>query len=65
MSPGTPSYDEDTWCYAVKEHSEFGRGSRILVTYACNSVDFAKQLANPEIYRPRAVSIDLRPMSAQ
>jgi hypothetical protein len=64
MSPGTSSYDEDTWCYAVKEHAEFGQGSRILVTYACNSVDFAKQLTNPEIYRPRAVPIDLRPQPA-
>jgi len=61
MSPADSRYDRDTWCYAVKEHVEFSGGGSILVTYACNSVDLHKQIANPAIYRPQAVLIDLAP----
>ena len=59
MSQTNPQYDKDTWCYAVKEHIEFSSGGRILVTYACNSVDLHKQITNPGLYRPQAVLIDL------
>jgi hypothetical protein len=59
MSPTHPLYDRDTWCYAVKEHVEFSGGGSILVTYACNSVELHKQIADPAIYRPQAVLIDL------
>ena len=64
MSRTGPEYDKDTWCYAVKEHIEFSSGGKILVTYACNSVDLHKQIAIPGLYRPRAVLIALDPVLA-
>lgn len=55
---GVSGYDKDTFCYAVKEHIEFG--SEILaLTYACNSLVLSKTVANMDIYRPRVVILDL------
>lgn len=59
MLPTTPGYDKDTWCYAVKEHIQFARDNRLLVTYACNSFQFEKMLSNMNIYRPQPVWIQL------
>jgi hypothetical protein len=57
MTPESPRYDKDTWCYAAKEHSQFSRAGDILVTYNCNSSDLSKQLRNTDIYRPQTVVI--------
>ena len=54
----SPGYDKDTFCYAVKEHVEF-TDTKIALTYACNSMVVAKAIANMQIYRPRAVVLDL------
>ena len=61
MNPKTVGYDQDTWCYAVKEHIEFASSDKLLVTYACNSFKFEKQVANMSIYRPQAVLIAFPP----
>lgn len=58
MRPGSPGYDKDTFCYAVKEHIEF-TDAKIAMTYACNSMVLAKTIANMNIYCPRAVILDL------
>ena len=55
-----PGYDPDTFCYAVKEHTQLCTDDKLLITYVCNSFDFGKMLADMEIYRPQPVSIDLR-----
>jgi hypothetical protein len=31
MNPKTAGHDTDTWCYAVKEHIEFGSANKLLV----------------------------------
>jgi hypothetical protein len=58
MKRDNPGYDKDTFCYAVKEHTEFG-ADKIALTYACNSMVLSKTMANMNIYRPRAVVLDL------
>jgi len=58
MRTSTSGYDKDTFCYAVKEHSEFA-DSKIALTYACNSLVVSKVKANMDIYRPRVVILDL------
>lgn len=59
MNPASPGYDKDTWCYAVKEHIQFACGSKLLITYACNSFDFEKMVSNMNIYHPQPVWIQL------
>lgn len=58
MKTATPGYDKDTFCYAVKEHTEFDDG-KIVLTYACNSMVVSKVVANMDLYRPRVVILDL------
>lgn len=58
MKHGSPGYDKDTFCYAVKEHVEFSE-TKIALTYACNSLVIAKTIANMNIYRPRPVTLAL------
>jgi Domain of unknown function (DUF4185) len=58
MKRDNPGYDKDTFCYAVKEHIEFA-DDKIALTYACNSMVLSKTMANMNIYRPRAVILDL------
>jgi Domain of unknown function (DUF4185) len=58
VKAGTPGFDKETFCYAVKEHTEF-IDSQIALTYACNSMSIQKVTANMQIYRPRVVVLDL------
>jgi Domain of unknown function (DUF4185) len=58
MKTSKPGFDKDTFCYAVKEHTEFA-DDKIAMTYACNSMVVAKVKANMQIYRPRVVILDL------
>jgi hypothetical protein len=58
MKRDSPSYDKDTFCYAVKEHIEFA-DTKLALTYACNSMVLAKTVANMNIYRPQVVVLDL------
>lgn len=59
MKAGTPGFDKDTFCYAGKEHIEFAADAKLLVTYACNSFDFRKMLNNMDIYRIKAVLVNI------
>ena len=58
MKRDNSGYDKDTFCYAVKEHIEF-TDTKIAMTYACNSMNVAKTVANMSIYRPKVVVLDL------
>jgi len=58
MKAATSGYDKDTFCYAVKEHLEFG-DAKLVLTYACNSMVLSKTVANMDIYRPTVVILDL------
>lgn len=58
MKRDNPGYDKDTFCYAVKEHVEF-TDTKIAMTYACNSMDVSKTIANMNIYSPKFVVLDL------
>lgn len=58
MKTATPGYDKGTFCYAVKEHTEFD-DEKVALTYACNSFVISKVMANMDIYRPRVVILDL------
>ncbi|MGB9121227.1 MAG: DUF4185 domain-containing protein, partial [Candidatus Angelobacter sp.] len=58
MKPASPGYDKDTFCYAVKEHTEFST-DKIVLTYACNSMVIKKTMDNMNIYRPKVVVLEL------
>jgi hypothetical protein len=58
VKASAPGFDRDTFCYAVKEHTEF-MVNKIALTYACNSMVVDKVMANMQIYRPRVVVLDL------
>jgi hypothetical protein len=60
MDPKNPIYDKDTFCYAAKEHVEFG-DTKLVLTYACNSMKISKVIANMKLYRPQVVVLDLPP----
>jgi hypothetical protein len=58
MSPKNPIYDKDTFCYATKEHVEFGN-TEMVVTYVCNSMSLQKTIENMKIYRPQLVVLPI------
>jgi hypothetical protein len=55
--------DPDVFTYNAHEHPELRRGDRLLVTYNVNSFDFADDLRDVTIYRPRFVEVRLTPNS--
>jgi hypothetical protein len=57
VDPQSPLYDKGNFCYAGKEHIEFSRDKKLVVTYVCNSSeDMQKQTSfirrNLFLYRP-------------
>ena len=62
MTPSHEGYDRDTFCYAAKEHVEFSQDSGdFLITYVCNSRDFAKLVTDPSLYRPQVIRVPGKP----
>jgi len=59
MKPATPGYDKDTFCYATKEHVEFERDGKMVLTYACYSFSTEKAKKNMGIYRPQVIVLDV------
>jgi hypothetical protein len=37
VDPGSALYDQNTFCYAGKEHRQFAQNRSLIVTYVCNS----------------------------
>jgi hypothetical protein len=58
MTPGTPRYDKDNFCYAAKEHPEFEHGD-LVFTYVCNTFAVPKLATEMDIYFPRAVRMPM------
>jgi hypothetical protein len=57
VDPQSSMYDKNSFCYAGKEHIEFSRNKKIVVTYVCNSAeDMQNQTSfirrNLFLYRP-------------
>lgn len=60
MTKGNKKYDNDTFCYAVKEHVEFeNKTDEILMTYVCNTMNIDKIVDHLEIYYPQVLHFDL------
>lgn len=61
MTPGSPAYDKDNFCYGGREHPQFydAKTRSILITYDCNTADFRKGVTNLGIYTARVVRIPL------
>jgi hypothetical protein len=57
MQKGSAGYDEDTFCYAAKEHPEFRRPGSLLITYACNTTNVQKLTRDLNIYFPKVVRV--------
>lgn len=57
MQKGHAGYDEDTFCYAAKEHPEFRKPGSILITYACNTMNVQKLTRDLNIYFPKVVRV--------
>jgi hypothetical protein len=49
--------DPDIFTYNAHEHPELRRGNRLVVTYNVNSFDFADDLRDVTVYRPRFVEV--------
>ena len=58
MLPG-PKRDNDTFCYAGKEHPEFETSDELDFTYVCNTMDVPKLATNYSIYYPHFVQVPL------
>lgn len=62
VDPESPLYNQNTFCYAGKEHRQFAQGRNIVITYVCNSIE---EIDNQEsfirkntfLYRPSVVTI--------
>lgn len=39
IDPQSPLYDQNTFCYAGKEHHQFASGKNLVITYVCNSLE--------------------------
>src|SRR5580658_682041 len=49
---------EDVFCYAAKEHIEMASSpDSLCVTYLCNSLSFARQTHDLNLYRPRVIDL--------
>ena len=57
LVPSSPGWDQDTFCYAEKEHVEFAEDAKPLITYMCNSYQFSKLVSNMSLYRPQVVRV--------
>lgn len=62
LDPQSTFYDEDTFCYAGKEHIEFAGDGRLIVTYVCNSAaDFEAETnfirRSLFLYRPVVIQV--------
>ncbi len=62
VDQASPLYNQNTFCYAGKEHRQFARSRNIVVTYVCNSIeDIDNQESfirkNTFLYRPSVVTI--------
>ena len=47
VTPGSPLYDQHTFCYAGKEHHQFAYSGNLVITYVCNS---SEDISNPQSY---------------
>lgn len=53
MQPTDPLYDKEIFCYAAKAHPQFSAAPHsLVVTYACNSLNFGKLLQQMGWYYP-------------
>jgi hypothetical protein len=52
-------YDQDTFCYAAKEHPEFEKPGTLLFTYVCNTMKPEKLMKRLDIYHPKIVEIPM------
>jgi Domain of unknown function (DUF4185) len=59
MQKGEAGYDNDTFCYAAKEHPEFRQSGSLLITYACNTMKVQKLTSELNIYFPKVVRVPL------
>jgi len=62
VTPGNPSYTESNFCYLAREciQNYDPVKHQMLITYDINNPDFSKINANPEIYTPKLITIQLK-----
>ncbi|MBI2945858.1 MAG: DUF4185 domain-containing protein [Candidatus Wallbacteria bacterium] len=56
-----PARDPTVFCYAAKAHAGLASPGRLVLTYVANSTRFERILEDASLYRPRFVSVRLRP----
>lgn len=62
MQKSNPDYDQDTFCYAGKEHPEFEKPGELLFTYVCISMKPKKLETELNVYVPQVVSMPMPEM---
>ncbi|WP_163711395.1 hypothetical protein [Mangrovibacterium lignilyticum] len=62
VTPGNPSYTESNFCYLPRECIQNYDTARhqMLITYDINNPDFSIINANPKIYTPKVITIQLK-----
>ncbi len=59
LTKGTPTYEEDNYCYCSRIHAQFFSedSDKLLVTYCCNSKKLSKLIANMNINVPKTLVV--------
>jgi len=62
VTPGNSSYTESNFCYLPREciQNYDSKKHMMLLTYDINNPDFSKINANPKIYTPKVITIQLK-----
>jgi len=62
VTPGNPSYNESNFCYLPRECTQNYDSKRhvMLITYDINNSNFSEINANPKIYTPKVITIQLK-----
>lgn len=60
MQPG-PTRDKNVFCYAGKEHPELEKGSDLVFTYVCNTMDVSELPTHKDIYYPKVTQRPIPP----
>ncbi len=62
VTPGTSSYSESNFCYLPRECIQNYDSLRrvMLITYDINNPNFSEIIANPNIYTPKVITVQLK-----
>jgi hypothetical protein len=62
MTPGNSLYNSTNFCYLAREHIQYydPQSHMMLLTYDINNSDYSELRSNPNIYKPKVITIPLK-----